>query len=169
MIETIRQGLKDDGYNVSIAKLCRWFNVPRRTMYYKPVKNSVPKIQERFAKPIKAMIEENPSFGYRTVAWLLGFNKNTMQRIFQLKGWQVRKRSIGFRPRVEALPSVAAAPNERWYAVMAYDRNLLHRIAHNKTAWWNVLFVRLKNNARFESIQHASRAISDWITFYNHQ
>jgi len=28
MIETIRQGLKDDGYNVSIAKLCRWFNVP---------------------------------------------------------------------------------------------------------------------------------------------
>src|SRR5699024_5643670 len=114
MIETIRQGLKDDGYNVSIAKLCRWFNVPRRTMYYKPVKNSVPKIQERFAKPIKAMIEENPSFGYRTVAWLLGFNKNTVQRIFQLKGWQVRKRSIGFRPRVEALPSVAAAPNERW-------------------------------------------------------
>src|SRR5690625_1504648 len=83
-------------------------------MYYKPVKNSVPKIQERFAKPIKAMIEENPSFGYRTVAWLLGFNKNTVQRIFQLKGWQVRKRSIGFRPRVEALPSVAAAPNERW-------------------------------------------------------
>src|SRR5690625_7219967 len=60
------------------------------------------------------MIEENPSFGYRTVAWLLGFNKNTVQRIFQLKGWQVRKRSIGFRPRVEALPSVATAPNERW-------------------------------------------------------
>jgi hypothetical protein len=22
------------------------------------------------------MIEEEPSFGYRTVAWLLGFNKN---------------------------------------------------------------------------------------------
>jgi putative transposase len=28
--------------------------------------------------PIKAMIEENPSFGYRTVAHLLGFNKNTV-------------------------------------------------------------------------------------------
>lgn len=30
--------------------------------------------------------------GYRTVAGLLGMNKNTVQRIFQLKGWQVHKR-----------------------------------------------------------------------------
>ncbi|WP_215779018.1 DDE-type integrase/transposase/recombinase [Paludibacterium sp. B53371] len=64
--------------------------------------------------PIKAMIEENHSFGYRTVAGLLGFNKNTVQRIFQLKGWQVKKRPVGFRPRVQALPSVAERPNERW-------------------------------------------------------
>lgn len=45
---------------------------------------------------------------------LLDMNKNTVQRIFQLKGWQVRKRAIGFRPRIQALPSVAQAPNERW-------------------------------------------------------
>ena len=64
--------------------------------------------------PIKAMIEENPSFGYLTVAHLLGFNKNTVQRIFQLRGWQVRKRPAGFRPRIQSLPSVAKAPNERW-------------------------------------------------------
>jgi putative transposase len=48
------------------------------------------------------------------VAHLLQFKKNTVQRIFQLKHWQVRKRPVGFRPRVQALPSVAAAPNERW-------------------------------------------------------
>ncbi|MFN4235882.1 MAG: DDE-type integrase/transposase/recombinase [Vogesella sp.] len=41
-------------------------------------------------------------------------NKNTVQRIFQLKGWQVKKRPVGFRPRVQALPSVAAEPNQRW-------------------------------------------------------
>ena len=41
-------------------------------------------------------------------------NKNTVQRIFQLMGWQVRKRSVGARPRIEALPSVAQAPDERW-------------------------------------------------------
>lgn len=71
-------------------------------------------MQERFAAPIKQMIEEHPSFGYRTVAYLLKFNKNTVQRIFQLMHWQVRKRPVGFRPRVRALPSVARAPNERW-------------------------------------------------------
>lgn len=56
-------------------------------MYYQAVK-SKPKVDVRFAEPIKAMIEENPSFGYRTVAHLLGFNKNAVQRIFQSKGWQ---------------------------------------------------------------------------------
>lgn len=68
----------------------------------------------RFAEPIKTLIEKEPSFGYRTVARLLGFNKNTVQRVFQLNGWQVRKRSIGMRPRSEAVPSGAQAPNERW-------------------------------------------------------
>ena len=32
----------------------------------------------------------------------------------QIKGWQVRKRPIGMRPRIAAVPSVANAPNERW-------------------------------------------------------
>lgn len=113
MIETIRQGLKADGIHVSISKLCQWFAVPRRTVYYRPTK-AAPKVNPRFAEPIKGLIEENPSFGYRTVAHLLDFNKNTVQRVFQLKGWQVKKRPIGFRPRVQALPSVAQAPNERW-------------------------------------------------------
>lgn len=113
MIETIRQGLKADGIHVSISKLCQWFEVPRRTVYYLPTKAG-PKVDARFAEPIQAMIEKNPAFGYRTVAHLLDFNKNTVQRIFQLKGWQVKKRPVGFRPRVKALPSVAQAPNERW-------------------------------------------------------
>ena len=96
MIEMIRQGLKADGIHVSINKLCQWFAVPRRTVYYRPTK-AAPKVDTKFAEPIKAMIEEN-----------------TVQRIFQLKGWQVKKRPVGFRPRVQALPSVAHAPNERW-------------------------------------------------------
>src|SRR3546814_11320583 len=65
------------------------------------------------AGPIKALIEEEPSFGYRTVAGLLDMNKNTVQRIFQIKGWQVRKRAVGKRPRIEALPSAAMAPAHR--------------------------------------------------------
>ena len=59
MIETIHQGLKEDGIEVSINKLCQWFEVPRRTFYYRSVK-SPPKVQESRAAPIKTMIEENP-------------------------------------------------------------------------------------------------------------
>ena len=113
MIEGLQQGLKEDGFTVSISKLCQWFNVPRRTVYYRPRK-APSRLNPAFVEPIKTMIEEEPSFGYRTVASLLGFNKNTVQRIFQLKGWQVRKRPVGFRPRIEALPSVARRPDERW-------------------------------------------------------
>lgn len=133
MIESIRQGLKEDGFEVSISKLCQWFGVPRRTLYYRPVK-SPPKIQERFAKPIKAMIEDEPSFGYRTVAGLLQMNKNTVQRIFQLMRWQVKKRPVGFRPRIQALPSVATASNERW----ASD---LCRVWTGRDGWANLALV----------------------------
>ncbi|MBL3587829.1 hypothetical protein JMM61_21220 [Rhodovulum sulfidophilum] len=118
---------------MSIAKLCTWFGIPRRRGYYKPVK-AVPKVDPRFADPIKKMIEEEPSFGYRTVAWLLGFNKNTVQRIFQIKGWQVRKRAVGMRPRIQAVPSVAAAPNERWSTDLA-------RIWTGKDGWASLALV----------------------------
>lgn len=67
MIEAIRQGLKDDGFEVAISQLCRWFEVPRRTVYYKPTK-AAPKVRSELAAPIKALIEQEPSFGYRTVA-----------------------------------------------------------------------------------------------------
>ncbi|AXT46025.1 IS3 family transposase [Chromobacterium haemolyticum] len=132
-MESVRQGLAEDGIRVPVSTLCRWFGIPRRTVYYREQK-AEPKLQQHFVAPIKAMIEENPSFGYRTVAGLLGLNKNTVQRIFQLKGWQVKKRSVGFRPRVQALPSVAKRPNERW----ATD---LCRIWSGKDGWSHLALV----------------------------
>ncbi len=110
---SLQQGLRADGFDVSMAQLCHWFGVARRTVYYRSTKAS-PKVHEALSVPVKALIEAEPSFGYRTVAGLLGMNKNTVQRIFQLKGWQVRKRPIGQRPRIQALPSVASRPDERW-------------------------------------------------------
>ena len=76
----IRQGLQAEGITVSIAKLCRWFGVPRRSVYYKPVK-SPPKVDPKFVAPIKAMIEESPSFGYRTVAHLLVQQEHRAARV----------------------------------------------------------------------------------------
>src|SRR5690606_10304145 len=65
--EDVRQGLLADGYRVSVSKLCNWFDIPRRTVYYRPVK-AAPKVNPVLEAPIKAMIEQEPSFGYRTVA-----------------------------------------------------------------------------------------------------
>ena len=84
MIATIKQGLEEDGIKVPMSKLCRWFEVPRRTTYHQPPK-AEPKVQERLETPIKAMVEQEPSFGYRTAASLLEFNKNTVRRVFQLR------------------------------------------------------------------------------------
>jgi len=67
--------LGEDGIEVPISKLCRWFGVLRRTLYYRPPK-AAPKLQPQLVELIKEMLEEN--------------------------------RSFRFRPRVQALPSVAA-------------------------------------------------------------
>lgn len=251
---TIQQGLRADGFSVSMLKLCRWFGVARRSMYYQATK-AAPVVRPELAKPIKALIEAEPSFGYRTVAGLLGLNKNTVQRVFQLMGWQCRQRPVGHRPRIEALPSVASSPDERWatdlcrvwggrdgWLVLAlvidcFTRQLLGwqlsrsgkastaaaaleqaliarfgslgRVRHafllrsdNGLVYTSRAYTRLVKSYglqqefitphcpqqngmvervirtlkeqcvhrhRFESLTHASRAIGDWIHFYNHQ
>ncbi len=96
---------------VSISKLCKWLIISRRTVYYKPMK-AIPVINSSPVETIKAIVEDTPSFGYRTVAALLGMSENTAQRIFKLNSCQVKKQTIGFRPRVQALPSAATAANE---------------------------------------------------------
>lgn len=81
----IQQGLRDEGAAVSMSQLYRWFEVRRRTVYCQPVK-SAPVVRPGLAAPIKQLIEAEPSFGYCTVAGLLGRNKKTVQRIFRLMG-----------------------------------------------------------------------------------
>ncbi len=98
----IQRDMQSEGVAVSVSRLCHWFEVPRRTIYYKPTK-AAPKVQDRFVKPMKPMIDQDPSYGYRTLAGLLNFNKNTVQLIFQIRGWQVKRRPIRFRLRVQGM------------------------------------------------------------------
>jgi putative transposase len=98
---SLQQGLQDVRVSVPTSMLCHWFGVARRTTYYKPTV-SPEKVKPELPEPGKQMNEAEPSFGHRTVAALLGMNKNTAQRILQLKGWQVRKRALGQRLRIEA-------------------------------------------------------------------
>lgn len=55
MIRSLQQRLAQDGFKVSLVKLCQWFEMPRRTVYYRSVK-ATPKVQHHLVKPIKAMI-----------------------------------------------------------------------------------------------------------------
>jgi len=69
---------------------------------------------------IRAIIEERPTYGVRRAwAWLryrmgVKVNRKKVHRLMRLKGWTLRTRRTGRRPRVEAFPSVAAEPNQRW-------------------------------------------------------
>jgi len=110
--------MAQEGSPVSVAKACQLAGLPRRTFYYQS-RHRARRVNDALAARIKRVIDTLPYAGYRTVAWLLGENKNTVQRIFQLKGWQVRKRRSGHRPRVQSLPSAASRPNESWATDMA--------------------------------------------------
>lgn len=82
MIDSSQQRLQAEGVHVSLSQLCRWFNVPRRSLYYRPTKTKS-KVRPKVAKPIKELIEPEPSFGYRLVAAQFGMNKVTVQRVFK--------------------------------------------------------------------------------------
>jgi len=48
MILSLQQELIEDGLKVSLVKLCQWFDMPRRTVYYRSTK-AAPKVQERIS------------------------------------------------------------------------------------------------------------------------
>ena len=59
---TIQQGLREEGFVVSMVKLCRWFGVARRSVYYRSTKAPA-KVKPALAEPIKALIEAEPRAG----------------------------------------------------------------------------------------------------------
>lgn len=105
--------LSREGHKVSLVKLCQWLGFPRRSLYYKPTVRRR-KVNAELVARVKQTLERFPTYGYRRLACVLGENRKPIQRILQLKGWQVRKRAKGFRPRAKSLPSIASRPNERW-------------------------------------------------------
>jgi putative transposase len=111
-IEAIGQRLKQYGFDVSINGLCWWFEISRRTVYYKPT-NAPVKLWERPVKPIKETVEQKPSSGYRSLANPLEFRMNIGQCNFSFNGRHAFERRVGMRPRVKELPSVADMPSER--------------------------------------------------------
>ncbi|MGQ7247152.1 DDE-type integrase/transposase/recombinase [Halomonas sp. V046] len=113
LVRSLQAELAHEGHVVSLSKLCQWLGLPRRTVYYRP-KPRPRVINADLAASVKLALERFPTYSYRRLACVLSENRKPIQRILQLKGWQVRKRPQGFRPRARSLPSVASRPDERW-------------------------------------------------------
>ena len=109
----VQSEMIDEGYKISITKLCKYFGIARRSFYYKP-KDRKPKLDSSKVAKVKEKMEEFPTYGYRRLAIVLDMNKKAVQRILQAKGWQVRKRAKGYRPRAQKRKSKSDMPNRRW-------------------------------------------------------
>ena len=62
--------MREEGRTVSIAKLCRWFGVPRSTFYYRPPVSAAPRvpvIDAALATQIRTIIDAEPVVGLRMI------------------------------------------------------------------------------------------------------
>ncbi|GAB3338742.1 hypothetical protein GCM10027512_05770 [Chromohalobacter beijerinckii] len=78
--------MAQEGHVVSLAQLCRWLGLLRRTLYYRP-KPRRRVINTELASRVKLTLERFPAYGYRRLACVLGENRKPIQRILQLQGW----------------------------------------------------------------------------------
>ena len=115
--------MREEGHTVAIAQLCRWFGVPRSTVYYRPPVRAAPRppvVDTTVEAQIRTIIEAEPAAGVRMItarvrrASVAPVNHKKIHRIVQLNNWQVRQRPQGHRPRVQGWASRATRPDERW-------------------------------------------------------
>jgi putative transposase len=75
-----------------------------------PVHEDAPKVRLEIAELFRALVDDEPSCGYRTLFGLYGISKNTVQRVFQSE----LACPEAARPRIEALHPAPLRMNERW-------------------------------------------------------
>lgn len=113
--------LAGEGWEVRLSWLARVLEVPRSTVYYQAKKRESRRVVDNdLCGRIKFLIELFPEFGIRRVWAYLRFrlgivvNRKKVARIMRLKGWTIKQRKKGMRPRVQVKKSVAKAPDQRW-------------------------------------------------------
>ena len=123
-----------------VTVVCRVLGVPRSTVYYHPHRRKAPVVDEVMATRIKGVIERYSRYGYRRVRAVLKnrdglvVNRKKVQRIMKRKGWMVRRRPSGKRPRAAGLPSVVESSNTLWATDYAH-------IFCGKDAWCHLALV----------------------------
>jgi putative transposase len=119
----VQSEMKAEGNVVSIKKLCRWFKVARSSVYYKPSKASprpLKALDMVLTEQVRKTIEANPTYGVRRITAVVrrslqkAINRKAIHRIIKINGWQIRKKSSGFKTRAKGMRSQTETPNERW-------------------------------------------------------
>ncbi len=113
--------MASEGKDVAVTQLCRWLGVPRSTVYYETRQRTHQKrVDEGLALVIREIIDLWPTFGIRRVWAVLKFglgriiNRKAVARLMRIKGWTLRQRRQGGRPRVKVPRSVTESPDQRW-------------------------------------------------------
>jgi putative transposase len=119
-VNAVRCDLLQTGLEIPMTKLCVWLEVPRSTAYHRPKLERLHRpVDEVVARTVYEIIQDHPTFGVRRVwAWLKQrldqpANRKKIHRLMRIKGWTVRQRVVGRRPRVPGSKSIAPLPNQR--------------------------------------------------------
>ncbi len=105
----IKAELESEGIRISTRKLCEWLEVPRSSLYREPKERRRYKLNESLVKEIRAIIDQKPHTGVRTIHWNLNrdrenrVNIKEVHRIMKIKGWLMQRRPKGMRPKGRGL------------------------------------------------------------------
>jgi putative transposase len=120
----VQSEMREEGKDISMKKLCKWFDVARSSVYYRPSasrKNRPSRaLNQALTKTIRRLIEANPTYGVRRITAMVrrelqkAVNRKAVHRIMKLNGWQVRKKQGGQKTRAKEMNSQTDRPNERW-------------------------------------------------------
>lgn len=105
---------------VSARRASKILELNRSGLYRKRrVRGSYP-LQDWLVEAVRKMIDRFPKAGIRMITARLRdelkklINRKAVARILKLKGWLVKQRPKGFRPRTKGMKSRAELPNQRW-------------------------------------------------------
>lgn len=125
-MNAVRCDVLESGLEIPLARLCRILGVPRSTAYHQPrIERLHRPVDEALARTVHEIIQVHPTYGIRRVwAWLKHrldqpANRKKIHRLMRIKGWTMRQRAVGKRPRVPGSRSIAAQPNQRWSTDLA--------------------------------------------------
>src|SRR5262249_50322134 len=95
---TLQSEMRAEGNEVSIARLCRWFGVPRSSFYYEPGEPKAAVVDDDLVDTIRRVIEAAPAFGLRRITAMVrrklsrAVDRKRVDQILKLNGWQIWKK-----------------------------------------------------------------------------